>query len=267
MFLIMKKLINAAESVVDDALAGMAAAHPSLRWIREPGHLPRVGRRERARSGWSPAAARGTSRCTAASSATACSTRPARARSSPRPCPTRCVAATKAVDGGAGVLHIVKNYTGDVLNFEMAAELAATASRSPPVSSTTTSPSRTPSTRRAAAAPARRFRGEDRRALAEEGAAAERRSASVARRGQRAQPLLRRRAHRVHHARGGQADVRPARRRDGAGRRHPRRARPEPGADGLGPRDRRVRVDADPRRPAAGRATCWSWSTAWAARR
>jgi dihydroxyacetone kinase-like protein len=35
------------------------------------------------------------------------------------------MAATKAVDGGAGVLHIVKNYTGDVMNFEMAAELAA----------------------------------------------------------------------------------------------------------------------------------------------
>jgi dihydroxyacetone kinase-like protein len=34
------------------------------------------------------------------------------------------VAATKAVDGGAGVLHIVKNYTGDVMNFEMAAEMA-----------------------------------------------------------------------------------------------------------------------------------------------
>jgi dihydroxyacetone kinase-like protein len=33
-------------------------------------------------------------------------------------------AATKAVDGGAGVLHIVKNYTGDVMNFEMAAEIA-----------------------------------------------------------------------------------------------------------------------------------------------
>src|SRR3712207_4413994 len=32
--------------------------------------------------------------------------------------------ATKAVDGGAGVLHIVKNYTGDVMNFEMAAEMA-----------------------------------------------------------------------------------------------------------------------------------------------
>jgi phosphoenolpyruvate---glycerone phosphotransferase subunit DhaK len=32
--------------------------------------------------------------------------------------------ATRAVNGGAGVLHIVKNYTGDVLNFQMAAELA-----------------------------------------------------------------------------------------------------------------------------------------------
>lgn len=31
--------------------------------------------------------------------------------------------ATKAVDGGAGVLHVVKNYTGDILNFEMGAEL------------------------------------------------------------------------------------------------------------------------------------------------
>ena len=34
------------------------------------------------------------------------------------------MAATRAVNGGAGVLHIVKNYTGDVLNFQMAAELA-----------------------------------------------------------------------------------------------------------------------------------------------
>jgi dihydroxyacetone kinase-like protein len=34
------------------------------------------------------------------------------------------LAATKAVDGGAGVLHIVKNYTGDIMNFELAAEMA-----------------------------------------------------------------------------------------------------------------------------------------------
>jgi dihydroxyacetone kinase-like protein len=34
------------------------------------------------------------------------------------------LAATKAVDGGAGVVHIVKNYTGDVMNFKLAAEMA-----------------------------------------------------------------------------------------------------------------------------------------------
>jgi dihydroxyacetone kinase-like protein len=40
------------------------------------------------------------------------------------PTPDQMIDATKAVDGGAGVVHIVKNYTGDVMNFEMAAELA-----------------------------------------------------------------------------------------------------------------------------------------------
>jgi dihydroxyacetone kinase-like protein len=34
------------------------------------------------------------------------------------------LAATKAVDGGAGVIHVVKNYTGDVMNFKLAAEMA-----------------------------------------------------------------------------------------------------------------------------------------------
>ncbi len=41
------------------------------------------------------------------------------------PVPDQVIAATAAVDGGAGVLHIVKNYTGDVMNFEMAAEMVA----------------------------------------------------------------------------------------------------------------------------------------------
>jgi len=40
------------------------------------------------------------------------------------PTPDQMLAATKAVDGGKGVLYIVKNYTGDVMNFEMAADLA-----------------------------------------------------------------------------------------------------------------------------------------------
>src|SRR3981081_3890629 len=41
------------------------------------------------------------------------------------PVPDQMLAATKAVDGGAGVVHIVKNYTGDVMNFQLAAEQAA----------------------------------------------------------------------------------------------------------------------------------------------
>jgi dihydroxyacetone kinase-like protein len=40
------------------------------------------------------------------------------------PTPDQMYEATKAVNGGKGVLHIVKNYTGDVMNFEMAADLA-----------------------------------------------------------------------------------------------------------------------------------------------
>src|SRR5687767_16011506 len=40
------------------------------------------------------------------------------------PVPDQMLEATRGIDGGAGVLHIVKNYTGDVMNFEMAAELA-----------------------------------------------------------------------------------------------------------------------------------------------
>jgi len=40
------------------------------------------------------------------------------------PTPDQMLEATKAINGGAGVLHIVKNYTGDIMNFEMAAELA-----------------------------------------------------------------------------------------------------------------------------------------------
>src|SRR5215210_7938286 len=41
------------------------------------------------------------------------------------PVPDQMLAATKAVDGGAGVIHVVKNYTGDVMNFKLAAEDAA----------------------------------------------------------------------------------------------------------------------------------------------
>ena len=60
----------------------------------------------------------------AAWSATACSTPPVPARSSPRRRPTRWSRRRPSVDTGAGVLFIVKNYEGDVMNFEMAAEMS-----------------------------------------------------------------------------------------------------------------------------------------------
>ena len=40
------------------------------------------------------------------------------------PTPDQVYEAIKAVDGGAGVFLVIKNYTGDVMNFEMARELA-----------------------------------------------------------------------------------------------------------------------------------------------
>ena len=122
----MKKLINQPDDVVRDALMGMAAAHPNLIRVdveqqvivrsdapvngkvgvisgggsgHEPMHGGYVGR------GMLDAACPGAIFTS--------------------PVPDQMFAATKAVNGGAGVLHIVKNYTGDVMNFEMAAEMGA----------------------------------------------------------------------------------------------------------------------------------------------
>ncbi|WP_344888250.1 dihydroxyacetone kinase subunit DhaK [Nonomuraea antimicrobica] len=117
----MKKLINAADSVVADALTGVAAAHPSLSVrdqvvYRAEGPRPgKVGLVSGGGSGHEPLHVGfvGHGMLDAAC--------PGEIFTSPAPDPI--IAATTGVDGGAGVLHIVKNYTGDVLNFEMAAEL------------------------------------------------------------------------------------------------------------------------------------------------
>ncbi|MEO3803913.1 dihydroxyacetone kinase subunit DhaK [Nonomuraea sp. B1E8] len=117
----MKKLINAADSVVEDALKGMAAAHPTLRirdqvvYRADGPRRGKVGLVSGGGSGHEPLHAGfvGYGMLDAAC--------PGEIFTSP--VPDQIIEATKAVDGGAGVLHIVKNYTGDVLNFEMAAEL------------------------------------------------------------------------------------------------------------------------------------------------
>src|ERR1700729_856439 len=121
----MKKLINSADSVVTDALRGVAAAHPSLTVdvenkvsVRAGGPRPgKVGLVSGGGSGHEPLHGGfvGYGMLDAAC--------PGEMFTSP--VPDQMLAATKAVDGGAGVLHVVKNYTGDVLNFQMAADEAA----------------------------------------------------------------------------------------------------------------------------------------------
>jgi dihydroxyacetone kinase-like protein len=119
-----KKLINTPDSVVTDALAGVAAAHPSLSVdihnkviTRAGGPVPgKVGLVSGGGSGHEPLHGGfvGYGMLDAAC--------PGEVFTSP--VPDQMLAATRAVNGGAGVLHVVKNYTGDVLNFQMAAELA-----------------------------------------------------------------------------------------------------------------------------------------------
>jgi len=121
----MKKLINDPSDVVAQALRGMAAAHPELRVDHENkiiyrGDAPvrgKVGLVSGGGSGHEPLHGGfvGPGMLDAACAGEVFTS----------PVPDQMMAATRSVDGGAGVLHSVKNYTGDVMNFEMAAELAA----------------------------------------------------------------------------------------------------------------------------------------------
>lgn len=123
---IVKKLINAPGDVVAESVAGFAAAHedivraefdPTFVVRRNAPVAGKVGIVSGGGSGHEPLHTGyvGIGMLDAAV--------PGAVFTSPTPDPI--LAATRAVNGGAGVLHIVKNYTGDVLNFETAAELAA----------------------------------------------------------------------------------------------------------------------------------------------
>ena len=121
----MKKLINDPEQVLRDALKGVEAAHGDrVKVSYDPPHIVRsdapvsgkVGIVSGGGSGHEPMHGGfvGKGMLDAAC--------PGEVFTSPTP--DQMMEATKAVDGGAGVLHIVKNYTGDVMNFEMAADMA-----------------------------------------------------------------------------------------------------------------------------------------------
>ena len=177
---------------------------------------------------WSPAAAPDTNRCTAASSAPACWTPPARARCSPRRRRTQVAAAVTAVDGGAGVLLIVKNYTGDVLNFETAAELARPREnrRAHRGDRRRRRRARTPPTPRAGAASAAPCCWRRSSARPPSRAPTWTRCEALATQGGGQRALAGPRADRADRAARRQAELRAGRRRDGARHRHPRRTRP-----------------------------------------
>jgi dihydroxyacetone kinase-like protein len=120
----MKKLINSPEDVVRDALRGMEAAHGDRLTISYEPYLVvrkdapvqgKVGIISGGGSGHEPMHGGfvGPGMLDAAC--------PGEVFTSPTP--DQMLEATKAVNGGAGVLHVVKNYTGDVMNFDMAADM------------------------------------------------------------------------------------------------------------------------------------------------
>ena len=121
----MKKLINNPEDVVKEELKGIELAHPDLvKVFYDPDFIVRADSPVQGKvalvsgggSGHEPMHGGfvGKGMLDAAC--------PGAVFTSPTP--DQMLEATKAVDGGAGVLHIVKNYTGDVMNFEMAADMA-----------------------------------------------------------------------------------------------------------------------------------------------
>ena len=122
----MRKFLNEPSQVVKESLKGLAAAHPDLLRYDVTNQIivrkdaPRKGKVALISGGGSGheplhGGFVGLGMLDAAA--------PGEVFTSP--VPGQMLAATKAVDGGAGVVHIVKNYTGDVLNFKLAAEDAA----------------------------------------------------------------------------------------------------------------------------------------------
>src|SRR5260370_35259779 len=118
----MRKFLNAPPRVVKEPLAGLAAAHSDP--LRYDAGAQIIRRKDGPKKGKVALIAGGGSGHEPLHGGfvgrgmldAAC---PGEVFTSP--VPGQMLAATKAVDGGAGVVHIVKNYTGDVLNFKLAA--------------------------------------------------------------------------------------------------------------------------------------------------
>ncbi len=121
----MKKLINKPEDVVKEGLLGMAAAYSDLVKVHsEPNYIVRADAPVKGKVGVISGGGSGHEPMHGGFVGMGMLDAACPGQVFTSPTPDQILEATKAANGGAGVLHIVKNYTGDVLNFEMAAELA-----------------------------------------------------------------------------------------------------------------------------------------------
>jgi phosphoenolpyruvate---glycerone phosphotransferase subunit DhaK len=120
----MKKLINSPETVVTQALQGVAAAHPQLHVDVENKVITRAGGPTNGKVGLVSGGGSGHEPLHGGFVGYGMLDAACPGEVFTSPVPDQMLVATRAVNGGAGVLHVVKNYTGDVLNFQMAAELA-----------------------------------------------------------------------------------------------------------------------------------------------
>jgi phosphoenolpyruvate---glycerone phosphotransferase subunit DhaK len=121
----MKKLINDPADVVPEALRGMALAHPELRVDFENRIVYRADAPVQGKVGLISGGGSGHEPLHGGFVGPGMLDAACAGEVFTSPVPDQMLEATRGVNGGAGVLHIVKNYTGDVMNFEMAAELAA----------------------------------------------------------------------------------------------------------------------------------------------
>ncbi len=121
----MKKLINDPDDVVVEALHGIDAAHPEVRVDYENKVIYRADAPVKDKVGIVSGGGSGHEPLHGGFVGPGMLDAACAGEMFTSPVPDQVMAATRLVDGGAGVLHVVKNYTGDVMNFEMAAELAA----------------------------------------------------------------------------------------------------------------------------------------------
>jgi dihydroxyacetone kinase-like protein len=120
-----KKLINDPSRVVDESVEGFGLAHADLVAVHtDPIFVSRAGGARQGKVGLVSGGGSGHEPLHAGFVGLGMLDAAVPGAMFTSPTPDAIAPATVAANGGAGVLHIVKNYTGDVLNFETAAELA-----------------------------------------------------------------------------------------------------------------------------------------------